>query len=53
MQSLNQTAYFSVRYFASAAHDRDSDAIVCGIFAITGLLLTGLAIYFGAIPGTD
>jgi hypothetical protein len=51
MQSLNQTAYFSIPYLAGAAHDRD--AIVCGIFAITGLLLTGLAIYFGAIPGTD
>jgi hypothetical protein len=51
MQSLNQTAYFSVRYLAAAG--RDGDAFVCGIFAIAGLLLTGLAIYFGVVPGTD
>jgi hypothetical protein len=50
MQSLNQTAYFSVRYLAGAAHDRD--AIVCGIFGLIGLLLTGFAINFGAVLGT-
>jgi hypothetical protein len=53
MQSLNQAACFSVRYLASTAHDHDADAIVCGMFAITGLLLTSLAIYFGVILGTD
>ena len=51
MQSLNQTTFFSVQYLAGAAHDRD--AIVCGIFALVGLLLAGFAIYFGAVLGTD
>jgi hypothetical protein len=51
MQSLNEAAFFSVRYLAGAAHDRD--AIVCGIFSFIGVLLTGFAIYFGAVLGTD
>jgi hypothetical protein len=51
MQPHNQTALLWVRQLAAVMCDRD--AIVCGIFGLTGLLLIGLAIYFGVVPGTD